>query len=281
MAPAELDREDPAMQVTDPTQVLDRTVVDCDGTTIGTVTELYLDEHADRPGWIAVRTGWFGQHVSLVPLAGVAESDDVVVVPFSKSHVQDAPHHDPEMALSREEEATLFAYYGFPYAESPATTAEPHPGGSTAGQPSSVDYTTEDARRLETMLRTDAGTSGTRLRRSASRPGTGGPLPTSEVGDTATGEAASGSARASEEVTGSAAATGATVHGATGATVHGVTGAAAHRAAPVGDDQPPGRGAAIDVTEPATYPDDAIAADLRAEQDERERALRERQARGG
>jgi PRC-barrel domain len=259
------------MQVNDPAQVLDRTVVDCDGTTIGTVTELYLDEHAERPGWIAVRTGLFGTHVSLVPLAGAAESDDVVVVPYSKSHVKDAPHHDPEMALSREEEAELFAYYGFAYTEPPMTTAEPHPATSTADEPSSVEYTTEDAQRLEAVLRTDTGAGVTRLRRSVGGQGIDSP-PTGSVqtgvqtGSVQTGSAGDpvGSDAESVAIPGRAAATGATAHGAV----------------PAGEDQPMGSDTAIDVTEPATYPDDDLAADLRIEQGERERALRERQARG-
>jgi hypothetical protein len=229
------------MQVNDAAQVLDRTVVDCEGTTIGSVTELYLDEHADRPGWIAVRTGLFGQHVSLVPLAGAAESGDALVVPFSKSQVKDAPHHDPEMALGRDEEATLFAYYGFPYADPRAATTGPGaPAGSTAGQATSAEYTTDDAKELETILHADAGTASTRLRRAAGRSGPGG------------------------TITGSAAAAGISTDDAVEA----------------GDERATSRGSAIDVTEPATYPDDDLAADLRSDQDERERALRERQARG-
>jgi sporulation protein YlmC with PRC-barrel domain len=150
------------MQVNDPDQVLDRTVVDQDGSKIGTVTELYLDEHADRAGWIAVRTGFFGQHVAPVPLTGAAESEDVIVVPYSKSQVKDAPHHDPEMALSREEEAALFDYYGIGYDERSATAVTTSPGD----EPTSADYTTEDAERLQSMLHTGSGQAGAQTRLS-------------------------------------------------------------------------------------------------------------------
>src|ERR1700759_5264112 len=147
------------MQANAPGQVLDRTVIDPDGSKIGTVTELYLDEHADRAGWIAVRTGFFGQHVAPVPLAGAAESEGAIVVPFSKAQVKDAPHHDPEMAISREEEAALFAYYGIGYDD-----------------PESADYTTEDAARLRELLHgPDAQVGHTRLRRTAGHP-VGGPV---------------------------------------------------------------------------------------------------------
>lgn len=159
------------MQVSDPEQVLDRTVVDPDGNKIGTVTELYLDEHADRAGWIAVRTGFFGQHVAPVPLAGVAESGDVIVVPFAKDQVKDAPHHDPEMALSREEEAALFDYYGIGYGERAETAVAAPPGE----EPTSADYTTEDAERLQELLHTGSGQAGrNRLRRM---PRSGGATP--------------------------------------------------------------------------------------------------------
>lgn len=132
------------MQDSDIERFFDARVVDRGGHDIGTVTELYVDEVHGRVGWLAVRTGLFGEHVSPVPLADIRWSDDgAVVLPFDRGTVKDAPHHDPEMALSVEEEAALFDYYGVGYEARHATTV------TTAGDepPSTFDHTTEDAER--------------------------------------------------------------------------------------------------------------------------------------
>ena len=87
-------------------------VVGPDGDRIGKVDEVYLDNATGRPEWVSVKTGLFGSHVSLVPLAEASVSGDTVTVPFDKSLVKDAPHHDPGVELSATDEADLYRYYG-------------------------------------------------------------------------------------------------------------------------------------------------------------------------
>lgn len=92
-------------------------VVDRDGSKIGSVEEIFLDDATNRPEWIAVKTGWFGSHISLVPLrdAEMRTDADAIAVPFSKDTVKDAPHHDVDQHLSREEERDLYAHYDLDY----------------------------------------------------------------------------------------------------------------------------------------------------------------------
>jgi len=104
-----------AQNISDPAQLYGATVNGSDGSKIGKVEEVYLDEHTDKPEWAAVKTGMFGGHVSLVPLA-TAEFDGALLrVPYSKDQIKDAPHQDPEGALSPEQEAQIFTHYGVPY----------------------------------------------------------------------------------------------------------------------------------------------------------------------
>ncbi len=104
-----------AQNLSDPAQLNGASVEGSDGSKIGKVSDVYLDEHTDKPEWAAVKTGMFGGHVSLVPLA-TAEFDGALLrVPYSKDQIKDAPHQDPEGALSPEQEAQIFDHYGVPY----------------------------------------------------------------------------------------------------------------------------------------------------------------------
>jgi uncharacterized protein YrrD len=49
-------------------------VIDRSGKKLGKVYSVYYDNESDRPEWVAVKSGLFGTHISLVPL-GNAEFD--------------------------------------------------------------------------------------------------------------------------------------------------------------------------------------------------------------
>ena len=95
-----------------------------DGERIGKVEQVYLDSATGRPEWVAVRTGWFGGHVSLVPLSAAENRDGEIAIPYDKEFVKNAPHQDPAGQLGEAEEAQLFQYYGVPYAGETVTGAE-------------------------------------------------------------------------------------------------------------------------------------------------------------
>jgi uncharacterized protein (TIGR02271 family) len=89
------------------------TVVGEDGSKIGSVGQVFLDDQTGEPEWVTVKTGLFGGGESFVPLTSASVNGDEVRVPFTKDVVKDAPRvDDSEGHLSEAEEAELFRYYG-------------------------------------------------------------------------------------------------------------------------------------------------------------------------
>jgi stress response protein YsnF len=103
------------IDIDDPRRLRKAAVIGRDGTKLGTVAAVYYDNDTDRPAWVAVRTGLFGLDVSLVPLAAAHLRGDDLHVPFDKERLRSAPHHDPGLELSPQDERDLFDHYGVPY----------------------------------------------------------------------------------------------------------------------------------------------------------------------
>ncbi|MFL5879091.1 MAG: PRC-barrel domain-containing protein, partial [Actinomycetota bacterium] len=110
-------------------------IVDRDGTTVGTISEFYLDRETGHPTWALVDTGLFGATQTFVPLVHATEISDGLQVPYEKRHIKDAPRVDTHDELTPAEEATLFAHYGVEY--EPTTEA--------AEVPASIDEATTAA----------------------------------------------------------------------------------------------------------------------------------------
>jgi len=115
-----------AQKLSDPAQLDGVTVHNSDGGKIGKVSDVYLDQDTSRPEWAAVKTGMFGGHVSLVPLANASFDGEALKVPYSKDQVKNAPHQDPAQELSPAQEAEIFEHYGVPYG---GETVTAQPGG--------------------------------------------------------------------------------------------------------------------------------------------------------
>jgi len=129
-----------AVNVSDPRELSGATVTGSHGEKLGKVDTVYLDNGTERPEWAAVKTGLFGSHVSLVPLATAQYQGGSLQVPFTKDDVQHAPHHDPGQELSVEQEKELFDHYGIEYGGDTATarteatpTGGEQDGDSTVG----------------------------------------------------------------------------------------------------------------------------------------------------
>jgi uncharacterized protein (TIGR02271 family) len=94
-------------------QVLqDLDVIDSEGNKVAKVNVVFVDSTTGRPEWVAVKTGLFGGHVTLVPLVNASTSDDALSVAYTKDVIKDAPHHDPDVELSSVDEAEMLRYYG-------------------------------------------------------------------------------------------------------------------------------------------------------------------------
>jgi hypothetical protein len=106
-------------------------IVDRDGTTVGTISEFYLDRETGHPTWALVETGLWGATQTFVPLVHATEITDGLQVPYEKRHIKDSPRVDLHDELSPDEEATLFAHYGVDYEPlgdpGPATAEGPGP----------------------------------------------------------------------------------------------------------------------------------------------------------
>ena len=87
-----------------------RPVLDRDGDKLGTLKEIYLDED-ERPHWGSIATGLFGISETLVPLTEARLTDDALQLPFAGELVKGAPHVDPDVQLSPEQEAQLYRHY--------------------------------------------------------------------------------------------------------------------------------------------------------------------------
>jgi hypothetical protein len=98
-------------------------IVDRDGTTVGTISEFYLDRETGYPTWALVNTGLFGSTQTFVPLVHASEISDGLQVPYDKRHIKDTPTVDLHDELSPEEEAELFTHYGVDYQPLPETAS--------------------------------------------------------------------------------------------------------------------------------------------------------------
>src|SRR5215210_6111690 len=111
-----------------------RNLVGSDGSKIGPITEIYLDEDTGQPEWLAVKTGMFGGRVSFVPLAGATTQDDDVACRWTKDEVKDAPNAEADGQLSQDEEAALYGHYGMGYSENRSDSGLPEGGVQQRGR---------------------------------------------------------------------------------------------------------------------------------------------------
>ena len=128
----------------------DRTMVDRDGSRIGPIDAIYLDDQSGQPEWALVTTGLFGTKASFVPLAQATQTGNDVGVPYDKQLVKDAPRVDPDGHLSEAEERQLWRHYGLDYDR---TTRRPATSRDTVGRDSSGPTTDEAMTRSEEELR--------------------------------------------------------------------------------------------------------------------------------
>jgi sporulation protein YlmC with PRC-barrel domain len=88
-------------------------VVGSDGEIIGTVSDVFYDDHVNGPKWLVVDPGLFRRE-RLVPIEGSYETDDGrLVLPYDKKWVKHGPtvsgDHYPDAASTRRAEAHYHA----------------------------------------------------------------------------------------------------------------------------------------------------------------------------
>ncbi len=99
--------------VSRPQSLIGNDVFDSDGTRIGRVGNVYVDDATHEPEWVTVRTGLFGMKESFVPLAGASTGGGRITVEVTKDKVREAPGVDAEHGhLSDEQGQALYDHYG-------------------------------------------------------------------------------------------------------------------------------------------------------------------------
>ncbi|MBB0229980.1 PRC-barrel domain-containing protein [Streptomyces calidiresistens] len=118
----------------DPRELIGRRAVDRNGTRIGTVDEVYLDDATGTPEWAAVRTGLFSRD-AFVPLEPSELVDEELRVPFDRSLVREAPDFGVGRHLSPEQELQLYRHYGLDVPGGTTPSPEDRDFGRLAGDP--------------------------------------------------------------------------------------------------------------------------------------------------
>jgi sporulation protein YlmC with PRC-barrel domain len=95
----------------EPKEFIHRAAVDPEGSRIGKVSKVYLDDHTGQPTWLLVETGLFGIRDSFAPIHGARIDGERVVLGVSKDQVKDAPNIEKDAHLSQSEEDALRQYY--------------------------------------------------------------------------------------------------------------------------------------------------------------------------
>ena len=109
--------------------------VGSDGSKIGQIEDIYLDQETGEPEWVAIKTGLFGTKLSFAPLAQARFEGGQVVLPYDKSKVNDAPRVEADGSLSQQEEAALYRHYGLEYTEMRSDSGLPEGQAGTTAPP--------------------------------------------------------------------------------------------------------------------------------------------------
>ena len=117
----------------DPRSLIGRKAFDRDGSKIGTVDEVYLDDATGEPEWAAVRTGLFSRD-AFVPLAPSELVDDTLRVPFGRALIKEAPDFGVGRHLSPEQELQLYHHYGLDLPSRGKKPPEDQDFGHVAGE---------------------------------------------------------------------------------------------------------------------------------------------------
>ena len=91
-----------------------------DGSKVGKVDQVYVDDETNEPTWATVNTGLFGSSTTFVPVDGAVFDGDDVRFAHDKDLIKDAPRFDVDQHIGRQDEEKLHRYYGLSYPTAPA-----------------------------------------------------------------------------------------------------------------------------------------------------------------
>ncbi len=95
----------------DAQQFIGQTAVDVEGSKIGTIDQVYLDEQTGEPVWVTVTTGMLGTRQNFAPIYGSEFEGDQVRLAVSKDLVKDAPSIEDDGHIEESEQDALYRHY--------------------------------------------------------------------------------------------------------------------------------------------------------------------------
>ena len=95
----------------DAQQFIGRTAIDSEGSKVGKIGQVYLDDQSGMPRWVTVATGLFGARQSFAPLYGAQASGNEVTLAVSKDQIKDAPNVDDDGRIGASEQNDLYRHY--------------------------------------------------------------------------------------------------------------------------------------------------------------------------
>jgi uncharacterized protein (TIGR02271 family) len=95
----------------DAQQFIGQTAVDIEGSKLGKIDNVYLDEQTGMPVWITVATGMLGTRQSFAPIYGSEFEGGQVRLAVSKDLVKDAPSIDDDGQVGASEQDALYRHY--------------------------------------------------------------------------------------------------------------------------------------------------------------------------
>jgi hypothetical protein len=91
-------------------------IVDPKGDKIGSIESIYYDTSADEAAFAGVQIGLVGKKLIFVPLHGAVVAPGYVKVQVDKKLARESPSIAVDGELTRDQESSVFAHYGLPYA---------------------------------------------------------------------------------------------------------------------------------------------------------------------
>jgi uncharacterized protein (TIGR02271 family) len=112
-------------------QLIGCSAVDQEGSKLGKIGQVYLDDRTGQPMWMTIATGMFGTKQSFAPISGSRFDGEQVVLAVSKDMIKDAPSIDDDQLIDDSEAEALYRHYAGHLGGETAQGAADHPAGGT------------------------------------------------------------------------------------------------------------------------------------------------------
>jgi uncharacterized protein (TIGR02271 family) len=159
----------------DAQQFIGRTAVDIEGSKLGKIDQVYLDDQTGVPRWITVTTGMLGTRQNFAPIYGSEFEGDQVRLAVSKDLVKDAPSIEDDGHIEESEQDALYRHYaaylatGQTGADAGYTGSDDLAGGAAGAQGRDTSGPTTDDAMTRSEERLHVGTENVQAGRARLR----------------------------------------------------------------------------------------------------------------